>query len=89
MTTQQAMSKVRQARTVITETIQDLKGIGCTDIKKEGPCWSFTTQDGKRFAGGIAATHQFIMNGFPSTKRETVRLSCDSNGKTWTVRNGG
>ena len=89
MTTQQAMSKVRQARTIITETIQDLKGIGCTDIKKEGPCWSFTTQDGKRFAGGIAAVHQFIMNGFPSPKRETVRLSCDSNGKTWTVRNGG
>jgi hypothetical protein len=89
MTTQQAMSKVRQARTIITETIQDLKGIGCTDIKKEGPCWSFTTQDGKRFAGGIAATHQFIMNGFPSTKRETVRLSCDANGKTWTEENGG
>ena len=89
MTTQQAMTKVRQARTVITETIQDLKGIGCTDIRKEGTCWSFTTQDGKRFAGGIAAVHQFIMNGFPSTKRETVRLSCDSNGKTWTVSNGG
>ena len=89
MTTIEAMKRVRQVRTIVTETIKDLQGIGCTDIKKEGPCWSFTTQDGKRFAGGIAATHQFIMNGFPTTKREPVRLSCDSNGKTWTVRNGG
>ena len=89
MTTIEAMNKVRNIRSIVTETIKDLQGIGCTDIRKEGTCWSFTTQDGKRFAGGIAATHQFIMNGFPSTKRETVRLSCDANGKTWTVENGG
>ena len=89
MTTLEAMNKVRNIRSIVTETIKDLQGIGCTYIKKEGPCWAFTTQDGKRFAGGIAATHQFIMNGFPTTKREPVRLSCDSNGKTWTVRNGG
>ena len=89
MTTIEAMNKVRNIRSIVTETIKDLQGIGATDIKKEGTCWSFTTQDGKRFAGGIAAVHQFIMNGFPSTKRETVRLSCDANGKTWTVENGG
>ena len=89
MTTIEAMNKVRNIRSIVTETIKDLQGIGCTDIKKEGTCWSFTTKDGKRFAGGIAATHQFIMNGFPATKREPVRLSCDANGKTWTVENGG
>ena len=89
MTTIEAMNKVRNIRSIVTETIKDLQGIGCTDIRKEGTCWSFTTQDGKRFAGGIAATHQLIMNGFPSTKRETVRLSCDANGKTWTEENGG
>ena len=89
MTTIEAMNKVRNIRSIVTETIKDLQGIGCTDIRKEGTCWSFTTQDGKRFAGGIAATHQFIMNGFPTTKREPVRLSCDSNGKTRSVRNGG
>ena len=89
MTRLEGMMRVRNLRTIVTETIKDLKGIGGTDIRKEGPCWSFTTQDGKRFAGGIAATHQFIMNGFPSTKRETVRLSCDANGKTWTEENGG
>ena len=89
MTTIEAMNKVRNIRSIVTETIKDLKGIGCTDIRKEGPCWSFTTQDGKRFAGGIAATHQFIMGDFRPTKREPVRLSCDSNGKTWTVSNGG
>ena len=89
MTTIEAMNKVRNIRSIVTETIKDLQGIGCTDIRKEGTCLSFTTQDGKRFAGGIAATHQFIMNGFPTTKREPVRLSCDSNGKTWTGRNGG
>ena len=89
MTKLEGMKRVRNSLTIVTETIKDLQGIGATDIKKEGTCWSFTTQDGKRFAGGIAAVHQFIMNGFPSTKRETVRLSCDANGKTWTVRNGG
>ena len=89
MTTLEAMNKVRNIRSIVTETIKDLQGIGATDIKKEGTCWSFTTQDGKRFAGGIAATHQFIMNGFPTTKRQPVRLSCDANGKTWTVENGG
>ena len=89
MTRLEGMMRVRNLRTIVTETIKDLKGIGCTDIRKEGPCWSFTTQDGKRFAGGIAATHQFIMNGFPTTKREPVRLSHDANGKRWTVANGG
>ena len=89
MTTFEAMMRVRNIRTNITETIKDLKGIGCTDIKKEGTCWSFTTQDGKRFAGGIGAVHQFIKGGFHPTKRKRIRLSCDSNGKTWTEENGG
>ena len=89
MTKLEGMMRVRNLRTIVTETIKDLQGIGATDIKKEGTCWSFTTQDGKRFAGGIAAVHQFIIGGFRPTKREPVRLSCDSNGKTWTVENGG
>tara|TARA_R100000306_G_C4353139_1_gene131230 strand:- start:594 stop:899 length:306 start_codon:yes stop_codon:yes gene_type:complete len=89
MTTLEGMKRVRNSLTIVTETIKDLQGIGATDIKKEGTCWSFTTQDGKRFAGGIAAVHQFIKGGFLPTRRDPVRLSCDSNGKTWTVENGG
>ena len=89
MTKLEGMKRVRNSLTIVTETIKDLQGIGATDIKKEGTCWSFTTQDGKRFAGGIAAVHQFIMGDFRPTKREPVRLSCDANGKTWTVENGG
>ena len=89
MTTLEGMKRVRNSLTIVTETIKDLQGIGATDIKKEGTCWSFTTQDGKRFAGGIAAVHQLIKGGFHPTKREPVRLSCDSNGKSWTVENGG
>ena len=89
MTKLEGMKRVRNSLTIVTETIKDLQGIGATDIKKEGTCWSFTTQDGKRFAGGIAAVHQCIMGDFRPTKREPVRLSCDANGKTWTVENGG
>ena len=89
MTTLEGMKRVRNSLTIVTETIKDLQGIGATDIKKEGTCWSFTTQDGKRFAGGIAAVHQFIKGGFLPTRRDPVRLSCDSNSKTWTVENGG
>ena len=76
MTRLEGMMRVRNLRTIVTETIKDLKGIGCTDIRKEGQCWSFTTKDGKRFAGGIAAVHQFIVGDFRPTKREPVRLSC-------------
>ena len=89
MTKLEGMKRVRNSLTIVTETIKDQQGIGATDIKKESTCWAFTTQEGKRFAGGIAAVHQFIMNGFPTTKRQPVRLSCDANGKTWTVENGG
>ena len=89
MTTLEGMKRVRNLRTIVTATIKDLQDIGCTDIKKEGSYWSFTTDDGESFTGGIAAVHQFIMSGFPTTKREPVRLSCDANGKTWTVSNGG
>jgi len=89
MTTLEGMKKVRQARTIVTQTIEDLQGIGCTDIKKDGVCWSFTMQNGKRFAGGIGAVHQLIQGGLHFTRREPMRLSHDANGKRWTVANGG
>jgi len=61
MTKLEGMKRVRNLRTIVTATIKDLQDIGCTDIKKEGSCWSFTTDDGESFTGGIAVVHQFIV----------------------------
>lgn len=70
---------------------EQLIGMGCTEIKVEGVCWSFNQpKNGRRWAGGIGAVRNYITSGgyVPRPPRDPIRLSIN-HAPIWTDQNGG
>ena len=72
--------------------LNTLTHLGASNVQVNGLCWSLTLRDGRRWAGGIGAVRKLIANGLQHESRinrDSVRLSTDAHGKTWTEANGG
>ena len=71
--------------------IKKLEALGAVDVTVNGPSWSMTLPNGKKWAGGIGAVRILIDHNLEliTPRRATVRLESDALGKTWTTHNGG